>query len=175
MQTKAYTRAQAPQEEQASSLTRRNFLVLGLGALTTVAAIETGVAGFMFLRSRSLEGEFGGVIKAGEIEKFPPGSVTEFPEDNFFLVRAEDGGFLAVYQRCPHLGCTVNWNAEKSRFLCPCHASSFDMYGNFLNQPVPRALDYFPVSIDKNAVVRVDTSNLQRRESYSPDQLTYAS
>ena len=119
MQTKAQTRAQAPQESQTNSLTRRNFLVLGLGALTTVAALETGVAEFMFLRSRSLEGEFGGVIKAGEIEKFPPGSVTEFPEDNFFLVHADDGGFLAVYQRCPHLGCTVNWNAEKSRFLCP--------------------------------------------------------
>ncbi len=114
------------------------------------------------------------MIKAGEIEKFPPGSVTEFPEDNFFLVRAEDGGFLAVYQRCPHLGCTVNWNADKERFLCPCHASSFDMYGNFLNQPVPRALDYFPVSIDKSSVVRVDTSQLQRREKFSPDQLTYA-
>jgi hypothetical protein len=49
------------------------------------------------------------------------------------------------------------------------------MYGNFLNQPVPRALDYFPVSIDKNAVVRVDTSQLLRRESFSPEQLTYAS
>jgi hypothetical protein len=48
------------------------------------------------------------------------------------------------------------------------------MYGNFLNQPVPRALDYFPVSIDKSSVVRVDTSQLQRREKFSPDQLTYA-
>lgn len=155
-----------------SDLTRRNFLQLGLGALTAVAAVETGIAGFMFLRSRSLEGGFGGTIKAGAVDSFPPGSVTEFPEENFYLVRDQEGGFLAVYQRCPHLGCTVNWNSEKERFFCPCHASSFDIYGNFESKPVPRALDIFPVSIE-SMMVKVDTSQLQRRDSFSPDQLVY--
>jgi cytochrome b6-f complex iron-sulfur subunit len=153
-------------------LQRRDFLKLGVTALSSLAFLEAGVTGFMFLRSRALEGDFGGVIKAGEVDSFPPGSVTEFEEDNFFLVRDTDGGFLAVYRRCPHLGCTVNWKEDKERFYCPCHASSFDMYGNFDSQPVQRALDTFPVKIDK-AVVKVDTSQLQRRESFTPDQLTY--
>ena len=155
-----------------SYLTRRNFLQLGLGALSAVAFVETGIAGFMFLRSRSLEGGFGGTIKAGAVDSFPPGSVTEFPEENFYLVRDREGGFLAVYRRCPHLGCTVSWNGEDERFLCPCHASSFDIYGDFSSKPVPRALDIFPVSID-STVVKVDTSQIQQRESFSPDQLVY--
>lgn len=163
---------QAVSEPIPSSLTRRNFLQLGLGALSVVAAVETGIAGFMFLRSRSLEGGFGGTIKAGPMESFPPGSVTEFPEDNFYLIRDQEGGFLAVYSRCPHLGCTVNWNSEKERFLCPCHASSFDIYGDYESKPVPRALDIFPINID-STLVKVDTSQLQRRESFSRDQLVY--
>ena len=51
-----------------ASLSRRNFLQMGLGALSAVAVLETGIAGFMFLRSRSLEGDFGGTIKAGEVD-----------------------------------------------------------------------------------------------------------
>jgi cytochrome b6-f complex iron-sulfur subunit len=151
---------------------RRDFLKLGVTALSSLAFLEAGVTGFMFLRSRSVEGDFGGVIKAGEVDSFQPGSVTEFAEDNFYLVRDTDGGFLAVYRRCPHLGCTVNWKEDKERFYCPCHASSFDKYGNFDSQPVQRALDTFPVKIDKG-VIKVDTSQLQRRDGFTPDQLTY--
>ncbi len=161
-----------PVASDQNQLRRRDFLKIGVSALSALAFLEAGVTGFMFLRSRSLEGDFGGVINAGPVESFPPGSVTEFQEDNFYLVRSQDGGFLAIYRRCPHLGCTVNWKADKERFYCPCHASSFDIYGNFDSQPVQRALDYFPVKIEKN-MVKVDTSQLRRRESFSPDQLTY--
>ncbi|MCI0521519.1 MAG: Rieske (2Fe-2S) protein [Chloroflexi bacterium] len=160
------------EQPAAEELTRRNFLQLGLGALGALAALETLGAGFSFLRSRSLEGRSGSLMVAGAQDNFPTGSVTEFTDGNFFLVRAQDGGFLAVYRRCPHLGCTVNWVAEKERFYCPCHASSFDVYGNYDNQPVPRALDTFPVSFDGDTVM-VDTSQLQRRESFEPRQLSY--
>lgn len=157
---------------QEAEVTRRDFIKLGVGALSALAALEIGVAGVMFLRSRSLEGEFGGEIKAGEVESFPPGSVTEFAGGNFFLVRSNDGGFLAIYRRCPHLGCTVNWVPDQDRFYCPCHASSFDMYGNFDNQTVPRALDTFAVHFQEEIVV-VDTKQFVRRDQFSVDQLAY--
>lgn len=153
-------------------LNRRNFLTLGLGVLSGVATLEALGTGLLFLRSRSVEGTFGSKMVAGDAESFPPGSVTEFVDGNYYLVRAEDGGFLAINRRCPHLGCTVNWVSDKERFYCPCHASSFDVYGNFENQPVPRALDMYPVSFQENNVV-VDTAQLQRRERYDPLQLVY--
>jgi Rieske Fe-S protein len=98
--------------------------------------------------------------------------VTEFTDACFFLIRADDGGFLAVHSRCPHLGCTVTWEPEMDKFLCPCHASTFDFYGNFDNPPVPRPLDVFEIEIEEG-VVRVDTAQPKRREQFTPEQLTY--
>jgi cytochrome b6-f complex iron-sulfur subunit len=156
------------------TITRRDFLKAGLGILSAIAAVEVGIANLMFLRARSLEGEFGGSITAGAVTDFPPGSVTEFIEANFFLVRSEQGGFLALYRRCPHLGCTVKWSDDNQRFFCPCHASSFDKYGDFVSQPVPRALDTFKVMF-KDGNVIIDTSRPETRESFSPEQLVYQS
>ena len=40
---------------------------------------------------------------------------------------------------CPHLGCTVNVNAEG--FLCACHESKWNVSGQTLSGPAPRGLD----------------------------------
>lgn len=161
------------QEPEAGELSRRNFLKMGTKALAALAALELGTVSFVFLQARSQEGEFGGVVTAGEVESFLPGSVTEFAAARFFLVRSPDGGFLAVHNRCPHLGCTVTWVPEKHHFLCPCHASTFDFYGNFENRPVPRPLDTFRVHIQDGNVL-VDTADMQQREHFNPEQLVYA-
>ena len=154
-------------------LSRRDFLRIGVGALSALALLEVGGAGFLFLRSRSLEGEYGAVVKAGTVDQFPPNSVTEFADSRFFLIRASEGGFLAVHNRCTHLGCIVNWVESDNKFVCPCHAASFDFFGNHQNPPVPRPLDTFPVHFHEGAV-RVDTSQPQQRERFAQDQLAYA-
>ena len=154
------------------ALSRRNFLKLGLTALGALAAIEAGGMSLFFLRSRAETGEFGGVITAGAVGEFAAGTVTEFPDSRFFLIRTTDGGFMAVHSRCPHLGCTVIWLPEENKFLCPCHASHFDEHGDFENPPVPRPLDLFSVEIEKGKV-RVDTSHLHQRDHYDPQQLVY--
>ena len=157
----------------SAPVTRRDFLKLGLGALSALALLEIGGASLVFLKPRSLAGEFGGVVTAGLVDSFPAGSVVEFTNGRFFLVRSNDGGFLAVYRRCTHLGCTVEWEAQKNRFFCPCHASSFDLHGNVENAPAPRALDTFPVAIDAGQVI-VDTGAIQTRDAFAPDQLVYS-
>jgi cytochrome b6-f complex iron-sulfur subunit len=154
-------------------LSRRQFLKMGAGAVTALATLEVGSASLMFLQPRSADGEVSGVVKAGPVDSFPAGSVTEFKDGRFYLVRSYDGGFLAIYRRCPHLGCLVNWEADEEQFHCPCHASSFDIHGNFESAPVSRALDTFVVQI-KNDVVYVDTARIQRRERFEPEQLSYA-
>ena len=141
--------------------------------MSALALLEAGGASLFFMQPRSLEGAFGGVVTAGPIDSFTAGSVTEFPDGRFFLVRAPDGGFLAVYRRCTHLGCTVNWEPDQNRFFCPCHASSFDSNGDVTNPPAPRALDTFPIQIADGQVL-VDTSRIQSRDAFTPDQLAYA-
>jgi cytochrome b6-f complex iron-sulfur subunit len=155
------------------SVSRRDFLKLGIGALSALAVLEVGGASLLFMQPRPLDGAFGGLVDAGQADSFPTGSVVEFPDGRFFLIRANDGGFLAVYQRCTHLGCSVTWEADEGRFFCPCHASSFDAHGDVQNPPAPRALDTFPVTIDGDRVL-VDTGQIQQRDTFAPEQLAYA-
>ena len=153
-------------------LTRRNFIQVGMGILSALAVLEIGGLSLLFLRPRKRTEEFSGLIEAGPVEDFAPGSVTGYKKGNFYLICSQEGGFLAVYRRCPHLGCSVNYDPEQEGFVCPCHASSFDFHGDYQSRPVPRALDTFKVSIQGGQVM-VDTSNKQVREHYAPEQLVY--
>ncbi|QQE66927.1 (2Fe-2S)-binding protein [Leptolyngbya sp. BL0902] len=72
-----------------------------------------------------------------------PVAVTGIPNQITYLVIL-DGPSLAPYglnPRCPHLGCTVDWNTDQQRFICPCHGSQFDGVGQVVrgpaNQPLP--------------------------------------
>lgn len=164
---------QAELQPEETAVSRRHFLKYGLGVLGAVALLELGGATLLYLRPQETAVSFGKVINAGPVENFPPGSVTEFVNGRFFLVRGKDGGFLAIYRRCPHLGCTVNWIEEDNQFHCPCHAARFDAHGDYNNPPVPRPLDTFAITIGEDGV-NVNTAIIQQREQYSPEQLAYA-
>jgi len=154
--------------------TRRRFLWRAWLALAGVAVLEGIWIVFDFLRPRPRESTAGGtIVVAGPVDQFEPGSVTAFPEGRFYLARLADGGFLALSRQCTHLGCTVPWEAEQGRFVCPCHASAFDQRGDVLSPPAPRALDLFPIRIE-NDVVKVDVGSPQRRSAFRPDQVTRA-
>lgn len=111
---------------------------------------------------------------AGSIEDFPPGTVTADRVSKYFLIRTDDGGFLALSIICSHLGCSVLWNEEEKQFICPCHSSAFDNRGNVINSPAPRALDYYPVIIEEGKV-KVDLQQKIKRREFDKKQVTYAS
>ena len=91
----------------------------------------------------------------------------------FHLTRLADGGFLAVSRECTHLGCTVPWMAEEGRFVCPCHSSAYDIRGDVLSPPAPRALDIHPVRIE-NGIVKVDTGRTRQRRYFEASQVARA-
>lgn len=141
-----------------------------------VAVLEAGwiAASALFTRKRRTPlVDAPGMRVAGPVERFEPGSVTAFADGKFYLVRLDDGGFLAVYRKCTHLGCSVPWNSDELRFACPCHASAFDIHGDVINAPAPRPLDLFPVFID-NGIVKVDTGQIVRRKAFEPSQVVRA-
>jgi cytochrome b6-f complex iron-sulfur subunit len=155
---------------------RRRFLmtlwkVLGVLALLQVIGV---VVAYLWPRKETVEENvFGGIFTAGAVESFEPGSVTAFRTGQFYLARLADGGFLAMSRKCTHLGCTVAWGAEDQQFVCPCHASVYDIKGDVLRSPAPRALDYFPVIIE-NDVVKVDTASAIKRNRFQVSQATRA-
>ncbi|MBL8133121.1 MAG: Rieske 2Fe-2S domain-containing protein [Anaerolineae bacterium] len=159
--------------ETTKLVNRRDFLKIAWGAAGALALIETGGVALSFFSPRVAEGEFGGMIEAGAVDSFPIGSVTPFTQGRFYLVRLPDGGFLALYRKCTHLGCAVPWNPAEGRFVCPCHASAFEMDGEVINPPAPRPLDRFAVTISAG-VVLVDTSAPIQRDRASDADLVYA-
>ncbi len=158
--------------DQTDTLPRRDALRLGWAAAGTLLFAEGLFVGLRFLAPRVAEGEFGGLIEAGAAESFLPGSVTPFNEGRFYLVRLPDGGFLAVYRRCTHLGCTVPYDPVQGQFVCPCHGSAFTLDGQVLNPPAPRPLDLFALSIRDGQVV-VDTGDRIERERVDAAQIVY--
>lgn len=161
------------QEPEANDMPRRDFLKLAWGAAGALTVLGSGAMALSFFAPKVVEGKFGGVFTCGAVDEFPPGSVTPFTEGRFYLVRLEDGGFLALYRRCTHLGCAVPWEQAQGMFVCPCHASAFEMDGAVINPPAPRALDRFQVTIQDGSVL-VDTGAPIERDHPTPDEIVYA-
>lgn len=113
------------------------------------------------------------IITAGSIDKFEPGTVTAFVRGKFYLARLEDGGFLALSRTCTHLGCTVPWVAAQNKFICPCHSSEFDIRGEVISPPAPRALDVFQATIENN-ILKVNTGKRIKRSVFEIAQIVYA-
>jgi cytochrome b6-f complex iron-sulfur subunit len=143
--------------------------------LSGVALVEFVAVAFAFLRPRKLKArgeEANSVIAAGAVERFELNSVTAFVRGKFYLARLEDGGFLALSRTCTHLGCSVPWVEIEMKFACPCHGSAFDIIGNVIEAPAPRALDIYPITIE-NRIVKVDTRKPIKRSTFSIEQVMY--
>lgn len=155
------------------NVSRRDFLKIIWTGLGGLAALEFGGVFLAYLQPRLAEGEFGGIISAGAVDDFPLGSMTHITNGRFYLARLDDGGFMALYHRCTHLGCTVPWDQAANQFICPCHNSQFDTRGDVLNPPAPRPLDLFPVAFIDGQVL-VDTGKTVSRQGFDPSQVVYA-
>ena len=145
-------------------------------AWKTTGVLVLGTGGFIglrFLSSRSATSDPAGIVTTGLVDDFAPGTVTPFENAHFYLIRADDGGFLALYCKCPHLGCTILWNAEDECFQCPCHGSLFARVGAVLSPPAPRPLLRLPILIDDAQQVQVDTQNRIERTQVSLADFTY--
>jgi cytochrome b6-f complex iron-sulfur subunit len=165
--------SERPDAERAETAgtTRRGLVGWLWRALGLAAIAEAGWIAASFVRPRARgAGERVENYAAGPESDFVPGSVTAFPAGKFYLVRLADGGFLALYRECTHLGCSVPWREETNRFECPCHASTFDITGAVLGPPAPRPLDLLPVRLE-NGVVKVELGRRIRRARFEPSQV----
>lgn len=84
------------------------------------------------------------------------------PVGAVYLRRAGES-VAALNVVCPHAGCFVNVAADKSRFVCPCHKSSFDLDGavNDPSSPSPRDMDALEVEVRSGDQVWVRFRNFQ--------------
>jgi cytochrome b6-f complex iron-sulfur subunit len=87
------------------------------------------------------------------------------------IVKDTDGSYwIALFQRCVHLGCTVPFRDDCVSFKCPCHGSHYNVNGEYLDGPAPRSLDRFALSLSGENVM-IDTGTLNSRVPH-PDNTT---
>ncbi|MDX2443177.1 MAG: Rieske (2Fe-2S) protein [Bacteroidales bacterium] len=161
--------------KEKKKISRRGFFNRVWAWLGVIAGIEiTGVSlAFIFSGGKRSEIKDLSQIKTiGRIDDISPDSVYPFRSGQLYLVRMKDGGFLALSIKCTHLGCSIRWNEEQEKFICPCHSSEFDIKGNVLSPPAPTALDTYPVIIEQG-IVKVDLGKKIKRRRFDRSDLTY--
>jgi cytochrome b6-f complex iron-sulfur subunit len=169
-------------DADAIGVSRRVFFnrayisLMGLGIGGFAAAAFVG-----FLYPPSTTGGFGGVVGAGKLDDvllnirlnsgffYLPAArtwITAYPPDSIpkakriyqpQLLPGMEAGLVALYQKCPHLGCRVPQCVSSQWFECPCHGSQYNRVGEKKGGPAPRGMDRFILSVSGTGDVSVDT------------------
>jgi cytochrome b6-f complex iron-sulfur subunit len=161
---------------------RRTFLLGGfwVAAGGLLAAIAGGL-GLDFLWIKKISG-FGAAVNVSATKIPAPGADPVLvPEGRFFLVNiapgaAESpGGLLALYRKCPHLGCSVPWRPDfdfggkKGWFRCPCHGSTYTKEGGILVAgPAPRPMDTMAITVKPTGDITVETGQVKQGGQDNP-------
>ena len=155
---------------------RRNFIRasfwggLGLALLGTVGSLLD------FMYPRGIKG-FGSPVPAGNISEFRKGGdPVHFITGQFWLVNLDPSetraggsgggdGLLALWHKCPHLGCTVPWRSgftwdnDQGWYRCPCHGSTYTKSGIRVFGPAPRSMTTMKVDVDAMGNITVQTGD----------------
>jgi glycine/D-amino acid oxidase-like deaminating enzyme/nitrite reductase/ring-hydroxylating ferredoxin subunit len=75
--------------------------------------------------------------KLSEIEPGKAGVVNHNGQ-KYGVYRDHNDQYYFVTTKCPHLGCSLEWNQNELTWDCPCHGSRFDYRGNLINNPAMR-------------------------------------
>ncbi|HEY8489437.1 MAG TPA: Rieske 2Fe-2S domain-containing protein [Dehalococcoidia bacterium] len=162
------------------AVTRRGFLKRGFWSGAALAAAAAGVGLVRFVWPTRV-GAFGGVVRVPpELVPRPGDPPVKVFAGKFWLVNlapgeggwsgyappSEAGGLLALYQRCPHLGCTVPWQGgfefegRRGWFRCPCHGSTYTPAGVRVAGPAKRPMDTMAITVNEDGSLSVDTGEI---------------
>jgi cytochrome b6-f complex iron-sulfur subunit len=172
----------APPDDETIGVTRRQFFNRSVVGFMGLSLASFGAACIAFLWPPSAGG-FGSKIRVGKVDEIK----SEIEKNNGFLYLAEgkmwiteypagalkkaeavysppelagmEAGLVALYQKCPHLGCRVPECISSQWFECPCHGSRYNQVGEKRGGPAPRGMDRFAMSVEGGTFV-VDTGTI---------------
>jgi len=168
--------------------TRRRFFGRALYVVVGLFLAQFALAGLSYIWPK-LKGGFGSAINAGNLEELKlslndggtiiplflpsaqawivPFEIDELPGSSYegvpFVVAggADDGvGIMALWQRCPHLGCRVPDCVPSQGFECPCHGSKYNIHGEYNTGPAPRNMDRYGLSTNDAGDLIIETGNV---------------
>jgi menaquinol-cytochrome c reductase iron-sulfur subunit len=81
----------------------------------------------------------------------------------------DDIPYVAISNRCMHVGCPVRYTQASERFICPCHGGVYDFQGKVTGGPPVRPLDRFYTKVEGARVLVGDRFSLNSKlERFSP-------
>jgi cytochrome b6-f complex iron-sulfur subunit len=165
-------------------VSRRGILRLGFWSGLGAIIAGTAAGGVDLLYPRGVSG-FGAKVSVSENEVPSPGQKTVIARGRFWLanVTEEQGGpgLLALWWKCPHLGCTVPWREKfvwpdpttgtekQGWFRCPCHGSTYTDAGILVYGPAPRPLDTMELVVERGRIT-VDTGKITQGAPDNPQR-----
>ncbi|MSQ31826.1 MAG: cytochrome B6 [Dehalococcoidia bacterium] len=164
-------------------VTRREFLSWTWWGIVGLIALESTVGLLWALWAKKPKvkpGQFGSNLSAGNINEMQVGDIKLVEKGKFFISKVEENGVLALYRKCPHLGCPVPWAPDEptwdsiqaqGKFHCRCHGSEYDRFGVKHAGPAPRPMDLMAGEIDAQGNILIDTGNISTRSGYNESQL----
>jgi cytochrome b6-f complex iron-sulfur subunit len=183
-------RIEHARQQEARRIARRSFLRVSVfaGLSLSVGGMLAGFLGFFNLRNPT---GFGGTVTVPKAAiPQPGGEPHRVSEGKFFVVNLAGpegdvldvggtGGLLALYWKCPHLGCSVPWNGTFSGaavnfpgitgwFRCPCHGSTYSKAGIRVFGPAPRPMDTMEIGINSDGSVNVNTGKITAGDQDNP-------
>ena len=141
---------------------RRRVLSLFVNGVIAVTGGALSVLLGVFAARPSSTAAGGRWFRAGPVTDLVPGvpvpRVVSVPAaDGWYRARGRATVFLvweggrdvrAFSSTCTHLGCQVHWDAEATRFICPCHGGVYAVDGRVLEGPPPRPLATVRARVD---------------------------
>ena len=171
-----------PPDPDALGVTRRQFFNRGIVTFFGLGLAGFGASMLAFLWPQ-LSGGFGSVINIGSTSSidakidegsgfayYPEGRmwVTKYPSSalgaasNVYSepeLTGMEAGYVALYQKCVHLGCRVPECVTSQWFECQCHGSQYNRVGEKKGGPAPRGLDRFGITVSGSSL-SVDTGTI---------------
>ena len=152
------------------AIKRRSFfgVLLGIGSAGMGAILAVPVLRYVLypIYAKATGSEWSDVGDAGEFAGIaePVRKTIAFTQrdgwrevvsaQSVYVSRAADGRLEVLSAICPHLGCSVSWQAGQDKFVCPCHGGEFKADGQHISGPPPRSMDRLPAQI-KNGKLQV--------------------
>ena len=176
-------------------MTRRKVFTLGGQALGGLAIAVPGLAVLGFSAAPILETPAERWQSVGPLEDFGPQTYTQtvitevdgigeagkqtvyVRQGNPEVFDGEDAAeYVAVSNRCAHLGCPVRFVKAAGNFICPCHGGVYDFEGKVVGGPPVRPLDRFQTRVTGNQLELGPrfsvTSDLEPVRSRDPGEFT---
>jgi cytochrome b6-f complex iron-sulfur subunit len=164
-----------PPDPEALGVTRRQFFNRSIVLLMGLSLTGFGAAVLAFLWPQP-KGGFGSKIRVGTIPDVQAAIetgdgflylaegrmwITAYPASALEKAKAVypasmqqglEAGVIAIYQKCPHLGCRVPSCKTSQWFECPCHGSQYNQAGEKKGGPAPRGMDHFAMEVSGGAL-----------------------